>query len=128
MRRAEHAMDLSFITATSLGELSNAKSKRQIRQHASKEMWKVRKRDSTADPDKALTVRITRKPGRRAHEQSSQQIIVYPRSTRRLISDGQQHLGLMTPVSTSSDDEGGLSADQPDESEPVTWTHSRITR
>jgi hypothetical protein len=119
MRRAEHAMDLSFVTATSLGELTNAKSKRQIRQHASKEMWKVRKRDSTADADKALTVRTTRKPGRRAHEQSSQQIIVYPPSTRRVITDGRQQLGLMTPVSSSSDDEGGHSADQPDESEVV---------
>jgi hypothetical protein len=97
-------MDLSFVTATSLGELTNAKSKRQIRQHASKEMWKVRKRDH-ADSDKALALRITRKPTRRPHEQSSQQIIVYPRSTRRLITgDSRQHMGLMTPVSSISDD------------------------
>jgi hypothetical protein len=115
-------MDLSFVTATSLGELTNAKSKRQIRQHASKEMWKVRKRDSTTDASKPLTVRITRKPGRRAHEQSSQQIIVYPPSTRRVISDGRQHLGLMTPVSTSSDDDGGFSADASDELEGVEQT------
>ena len=100
-------MDLSFVTATSLGELTNAKSKRQIRQHASKEMWKVRKRDHT-DSDKALALRITRKPTRRAHEQSSQQIIVYPQSTRRLISDSRQHMGLLTPVSATSDDNDGL--------------------
>jgi hypothetical protein len=99
-------MDLSFVTATSLGELTNAKSKRQIRQHASKEMWKVRKRDH-ADSDKALTLRVTRKPARRAHEQSSQQIIVYPQSTRRLISDSRQHMGLMTPVSATSEDDFG---------------------
>jgi hypothetical protein len=103
-------MDLSFVTATSLGELTNAKSKRQIRQHASKEMWKVRKRDHT-DSDKTLALRIPRKPARRPHEQSSQQIIVYPQSTRRLItSDSRQHLGLMTPVSSTSDD----SDDRPD--------------
>jgi hypothetical protein len=98
-------MDLSFVTATSLGELTNAKSKRQIRQHASKEMWKVRKRDHT-DSDKTLALRIPRKPARRPHEQSSQQIIVYPRSTRRLITgDSRQHMGLMTPVSSISDDD-----------------------
>lgn len=115
-------MDLSFVTATSLGELTNAKSKRQIRQHASKEMWKVRKRDSTADADKALTLRATRKPARRAHEQSSQQIIVYPQSTRRLISDSRQHLGLMTPVSTTSENEESLPADDPDNSDVVRQT------
>src|SRR5271169_441977 len=103
-------MDLSFVTATSLGELTNAKSKRQIRQHASKEMWKVRKRDHT-DSDKTLALRIPRKPARRPHEQSSQQIIVYPQSTRRLITgDSRQHLGLMTLVSSISDD----SDDRPD--------------
>ena|SRR2546423_12281505 len=96
-------MDLSFVTATNLGELTNARSKRQIRQHASKEMWKVRKRDHI-DPDKGLALRITRKPARRPHEHSSQQIIVYPQSTRRLISDSRQHTGLMTPVSCASDD------------------------
>ena len=101
-------MDLSFVTATSLGELTNAKSKRQIRQHASKEMWKVRKRD-TSDSDKTLALRITRKPARRAHEQSSQQIIVYPQSTRRLItSDSRQHMGLITPIPAISDDYDGL--------------------
>lgn len=103
-------MDLSFVTATSLGELTNAKSKRQIRQHASKEMWKVRKRDHT-DSDKTLALRIPRKPARRPHEQSSQQIIVYPQSTRRLITgDSRLHLGLMTSVSSISDD----SDDHPD--------------
>jgi hypothetical protein len=111
-------MDLSFVTATSLGELTNAKSKRQIRQHASKEMWKVRKRDHT-DSDKALALRITRKPARRAHEQSSQQIIVYPQSTRRLISDSRQHLGLMTPVSASSEDEEGTLIGQPEQLDTV---------
>jgi hypothetical protein len=103
-------MDLSFVTATSLGELTNAKSKRQIRQHASKEMWKVRKRDHT-DSDKTLALRIPRKPTRRPNEQSSQQIIVYPPSTRRLITgDGRQHMGLMTPASSISGD----SDDRPD--------------
>ena len=101
-------MDLSFVTATNLGELTNAKSKRQIRQHASKEMWKVRKRD-TSESDKALALRLTQKPARRAHEQSSQQIIVYPQSTRRLITgDSRQHMGLMTPVSTTSDEHDDL--------------------
>jgi hypothetical protein len=111
-------MDLSFVTATSLGELTNAKSKRQIRQHASKEMWKVRKRDHT-DSDKALALRITRKPARRAHEQSSQQIIVYPQSTRRLISDGRQQLGLMTPVSMCLDDDESLPLDQAEQSDTL---------
>jgi hypothetical protein len=97
-------MDLSFVTATSLGELTNAKSKRQIRQHASKEMWKIRKRDNT-DSDKAPALRATQKPARHAHEQTSQQIIVYPQSTRRLISDSRQHMGLMTPVSETSEDD-----------------------
>lgn len=81
-------------------------------------MWKVRKRDNT-DSDKALALRMSRKPVRRAHEHSSQQIIVYPQSTRRLISDSRQHMGLMTPVSTTSEDDDALPTSQSEPSDTV---------
>lgn len=88
-------MDLSFVTVTNPGDLITAKSKRQIKQHASKEMWKRRR-------DKGPAPRIAREMTPRTDQDSLQHLIVYPQS---LFSGSRQHVGLTTPVSATSEDD-----------------------
>jgi hypothetical protein len=38
----EHAMDFAFVTVTDLGEFKKAGARRQIHQHISNQVWKVR--------------------------------------------------------------------------------------
>jgi hypothetical protein len=101
-------MNLSFVTATTPGGLSNAGSKRRIRAHASKEMWK-RRQDKTGE---APALRITAEMASRANQDSLEHLIVYPQSMQRPFSGSRQHVGLTTPVSATSEDDESLPTDR----------------
>lgn len=76
-------MNLSFVISTDPQGLTNVDSKRRIRQHASREMWKARKRDQAKDAAAETPTPNIGRARQSAAASRAAQHIIYPCGVRR---------------------------------------------
>ena len=96
-------MELAFVTSTDLHGLSNAKSRRQIRQHASREMWKNRRSRPSVDPGGELPVRPGWWTPHGVNESSGPEFRAHPSAAQPQKAGRLASTGLLTPISPISD-------------------------